>query len=286
MTMFYRTPFLLASLVVFAAIGCDRPDDTITPADSTVVETDTLEVITTPEVRTTPDMKTSAANTKSPGMTTTTPDATTSPDTTSPTALTAPEMNSNKDAKATADKKAADKPDAAKATAPATKAVVKEVESKKEADKKSAETKTATCELVSIGDSGVKGTIKLVQTGDTVKITGKVTGLTPGLHGFHVHEKGDLSDTKTGASAGGHFNPTNQPHGKPTDKKRHVGDLGNIEADKDGVANIDMQDKVISLSGENSIVGKALLIHEGEDKFTQPVGDAGGRVAFGKIELQ
>lgn len=154
------------------------------------------------------------------------------------------------------------------------------------ANSKSADTKTAKCDLVAIGGSGVKGTVTFVQTGNVVKITGKVSGLTPGLHGFHVHEKGDLSDTETGMSAGGHFNPTDQPHGRPSDAKRHVGDLGNIEADKDGVATINMEDKVISLTGENSIVGRALVIHEGEDKFTQPVGDAGGRVAFGKIELQ
>ncbi|MCM2373833.1 superoxide dismutase family protein [Aporhodopirellula aestuarii] len=148
----------------------------------------------------------------------------------------------------------------------------------------SAEVIQATTTLVAIGNSGVEGTIDFRQEDNTVKITGEVRGLKPGLHGFHIHEKGDLSDTETGKSAGGHFNPTNEPHGKPSDEERHVGDLGNIEANEDGVAKIDIQDDVISLRGENSIIGRSLMIHEGEDKFTQPSGDAGGRVAFGKIE--
>ncbi|MFG0288827.1 MAG: superoxide dismutase family protein [Rhodopirellula sp. JB044] len=142
----------------------------------------------------------------------------------------------------------------------------------------------ASTTLVAIGDNDVEGTIEFVQRGDTVKVTGEVRGLSPGKHGFHVHEKGDLSDTETGKSAGGHFNPTHQEHGKPGEEKRHVGDLGNIEANEDGVAKIDITDEVISLDGPNSIIGRSVMIHEGEDQFTQPTGDAGGRVAFGKIE--
>ncbi|GAA5510954.1 superoxide dismutase family protein [Novipirellula caenicola] len=144
----------------------------------------------------------------------------------------------------------------------------------------------AMCELVPIGDSKVKGAVSFTQQGDVVQVRGEVTGLTPGKHGFHIHEHGDLSDKETGKSAGGHFNPTDQPHGKMTDQKRHVGDLGNIEANEEGIALIEIDDSVISLSGEHSIVGRALVIHAGEDKFTQPSGDAGDRVAFGKIEKQ
>jgi len=142
----------------------------------------------------------------------------------------------------------------------------------------------AVTELVPIGDSGARGEVRFVQQGDIVKITGEVTGLQPGKHGFHVHAKGDLSDKQTGKSAGGHFDPTSQPHGKPSDTQRHVGDLGNIEANADGVATIDMQDDVISLVGDNNITGRSLMIHANSDQFTQPTGDAGGRVAFGLIE--
>lgn len=144
----------------------------------------------------------------------------------------------------------------------------------------------ATVDLVPIGDSKVEGSVRFVQEGDKVKIAGTVTGLSPGRHGFHVHEHGDLSDKKEGKSAGGHYNPTNKPHGRPSEEERHVGDLGNIEANDKGVAKIDMQDSVISLSGPHSIVDRSLMIHEGEDKFTQPTGDAGGRVAFGLIKAE
>jgi len=146
-------------------------------------------------------------------------------------------------------------------------------------------TKTqAKCELVAIGDSQVKGAITFHQEDGVVTIRGEVTGLTPGKHGFHVNEKGDLSDQESGKSAGERFNPTDQAHGKMADKKRHVGDLGNIEANEDGTATIEIEDSVISLVGEHSIIGRALVIHADADKFTQPSGDAGGRVAFGKIE--
>jgi Cu-Zn family superoxide dismutase len=145
---------------------------------------------------------------------------------------------------------------------------------------------TAVCNLEEIGGSGVTGTLNFVQDGDTVTITGEVTGLTPGLHGFHVHESGDLSDKEKGESARGHFNPTGHPHGHAEDAERHVGDLGNIEANAEGVATVNITDTVIRLNGEHPIVGKAMVVHADEDKFTQPTGDAGGRVAFGLVELK
>lgn len=141
----------------------------------------------------------------------------------------------------------------------------------------------ATAVLVPVGDSGVEGTVKLEQTADGVHVTGRITGLTPGLHGFHVHEYGDLSNRETGKSAGGHFAPRGHAHGRPTDDVRHVGDLGNIEANAEGVAVIDLVDDTIRLNGPFSILGRALVVHSGEDKFTQPSGDAGDRVAFGVI---
>ncbi|MCA9266165.1 MAG: superoxide dismutase family protein [Planctomycetales bacterium] len=136
-----------------------------------------------------------------------------------------------------------------------------------------------------VGDSGVSGTLHLVKIGDEVEIRGVIEGLTPGEHGFHIHEFGDLSDAKAGKSAGGHFNPTNQQHGRRDAKERHVGDLGNIEADKNGKANISIRDSVIRLDGPNSIIGRSIVIHADADKFTQPAGDAGARVAFGVIGI-
>ncbi len=138
--------------------------------------------------------------------------------------------------------------------------------------------------LVAIGNSGVAGEINFAQSGGKVKITGTVTGLTPGEHGFHVHEKGDLSDTEKGESVGGHFNPDMKDHGRPSDTTRHAGDFGNITANDQGVAEINVEDAVVKMDGANSIVGRSIVIHAQADRFTQPSGDAGGRVAFGKIE--
>lgn len=147
-----------------------------------------------------------------------------------------------------------------------------------------ADVTTAVCKLEPIGESGVEGSLEFKQDGETVNITGTVTGLEPGKHGFHVHQSGDLSDKQAGKSTGGHFNPDNNPHGKPSDEERHVGDLGNIQANDQGVAEVNIEDTVISLNGPKSIVGRAIVIHAGEDQFTQPTGDAGARVAFGVIE--
>ncbi len=141
----------------------------------------------------------------------------------------------------------------------------------------------AVCALSPIGESGVSGTIEFARDGDRIHVTGKITGLDPGKHGFHVHQFGDLTNRETGKSAGGHFNPTDQPHGRRDADERHVGDLGNITANEDGVAEVDITDDVIRLNGPHSIIGRALIVHAMEDQFTQPTGDAGSRVAGGVI---
>jgi superoxide dismutase, Cu-Zn family len=138
--------------------------------------------------------------------------------------------------------------------------------------------------LISIGNSGVVGEVFFSSKAGKVVVTGKVIGLTPGEHGFHIHEKGDLSDTEKGESAGGHFNPDNVDHGRPEDSTRHAGDFGNIVANEKGVAEINFEDSVIQLAGINSIIGRSLVVHADADKFTQPSGDSGARVAFGVIE--
>ncbi len=141
----------------------------------------------------------------------------------------------------------------------------------------------AVCILRPVGDSGVTGLVNFWNMENGVRVVGKVTGLTPGKHGFHVHEYGDLRDTATGKSAGGHFNPENAPHGARTAEQRHVGDLGNIEANDQGVAEFDFRDQRIAMNGGHSILGRGLVVHAKEDDFGQPTGNAGARVAFGVI---
>jgi|EndMetStandDraft_5_1072996.scaffolds.fasta_scaffold16334_1 superoxide dismutase, Cu-Zn family len=119
-----------------------------------------------------------------------------------------------------------------------------------------------------------------------VRVTASFTGLQMGEHGFHIHEKGDCS-APDGASAGGHFNPATKPHAARDAAERHTGDLGNLKADPYGMARANFVDTVLALDGPNSIVGKAVIIHQNADDFTtQPTGNAGGRLACGVIELK
>ncbi|KAL8617890.1 hypothetical protein ACOMHN_016546 [Nucella lapillus] len=113
-----------------------------------------------------------------------------------------------------------------------------------------------------------------------IHITGTITGLTPGKHGFHIHQFGDIrNNCKAG---GGHFNPFRRNHGGPGIKDRHVGDLGNIEADVNGVAVVDIVDDVIGLSRRNNIIGRSVIVHAGEDDLGvggTSTGDAMARLA-------
>jgi Cu-Zn family superoxide dismutase len=129
----------------------------------------------------------------------------------------------------------------------------------------------------------VSGQVTFTKTMDGVEIVADISGLTPGEHGFHIHQWGDCS-AEDGTSAGGHYNPFNDPHGGPMDAKRHVGDLGNIRVQSDGTGHYQETDKVVSLEGPNSIIGRAVILHAGEDDLaSQPTGNAGARLACGVI---
>ena len=145
----------------------------------------------------------------------------------------------------------------------------------------------AVCVLMPVGDADVKGTITFERVDDSkVKVTGEITGLEPGEHGFHVHQFGDATDMQEGKSAGSHMDVGDEsPHGKPTEAERHTGDLGNVTANEDGVATVDMTDEVISLNGAHSILGRGLVVHAKPDDFGQPTGNAGARVSLGVIGI-
>jgi superoxide dismutase, Cu-Zn family len=139
--------------------------------------------------------------------------------------------------------------------------------------------------LVAGNNSGVSGTVKFTQQADGLRVEADVKGLTPGIHGFHVHEKGDLSKPDL-TSAGGHFNPEGHKHAGRMDSERHVGDLGNLEADASGHATVSFVDRQLQLSGPHSIIGRAVIIHgKADDLKSQPAGDAGPRIAGGVIGL-
>ncbi|KAG9143024.1 hypothetical protein Leryth_006279 [Lithospermum erythrorhizon] len=138
---------------------------------------------------------------------------------------------------------------------------------------------------------GVKGTITFTQEGDATTVTGNISGLKPGHHGFHVHA---LGDTTNGCmSTGPHYNPAGKEHGSPEDENRHAGDLGNITVGEDGIASFTIVDKQIPLTGPNSIIGRAVVVHadpddlgKGGHELSKSTGNAGGRIACGIIGLQ
>lgn len=140
-----------------------------------------------------------------------------------------------------------------------------------------------------LGDAGVSGTVTFTPAEGGVQVTYALDGLTPGRHGFHVHENGSCEpgeDGTPGGAAGDHFAPLGNPHGAPGDSARHVGDLGNVEAGADGRAQGTFVDPVVTLDGAHAIVGKAVVVHSGEDDLTsQPSGDSGDRVGCGVIQV-
>eukprot|EP01136_Pigoraptor_vietnamica_P006926 Opistho-1_new@40484 len=142
------------------------------------------------------------------------------------------------------------------------------------------------------GDGAVTGTVTFTQEkeGGPTVIEGSIKGLAPGQHGFHVHEFGDNTNGCT--SAGPHFNPFGKTHGAPSDEVRHVGDLGNVTAGQDGVATFKLSDHLVSLSGQTSVIGRTMVIHEGVDdlgkgghELSPTTGNAGGRLACGVIGI-
>ena len=133
--------------------------------------------------------------------------------------------------------------------------------------------------------NSVSGTVSFTKVQTGVRIVADVTGLTPGAHGFHVHEFGDCT-ARDASSAGDHFNPFRVLHGPPDYPTSHAGDLGNLVADASGRAHYDWTDPTLLLDGPNSIIGRAVIVHErADDLKTQPSGNAGRRVACGVIGI-
>lgn len=137
--------------------------------------------------------------------------------------------------------------------------------------------------LMPTKDSKTTGWAWFANNGNQLRVWGQISGLTPGKHGFHVHEFGDCS-APDATSAGSHLSMTGQKHAAPANKMRHSGDFGNLEADANGVAKFDFS---IPMShGLHSVLGRGLIVHaKADDLKTQPTGDAGGRLACGIIGM-
>jgi len=134
------------------------------------------------------------------------------------------------------------------------------------------------------GANKVSGTVTFTEVADGVQVQAEIRGLSPGKHGFHVHEFGDCSAADA-SSAGAHFNPTNKPHAGPDAAERHVGDMGNVEADASGTAKLSYLDHDMSLANDQrSIIGRSVVVHaKADDLKSQPAGDSGARIACGVI---
>ena len=143
----------------------------------------------------------------------------------------------------------------------------------------------AICVLYGTAGNEVSGIITFTKKPSGILVEADVRHLSPGKHGFHIHEFGDCS-AADGTSAGGHFNPEHMQHGAPHDAKRHSGDMGNLEADETGRARLSYLDPAISLTGPQSIIGYSVIVHAQEDDLvSQPTGNAGARVACGVIGI-
>ncbi len=133
----------------------------------------------------------------------------------------------------------------------------------------------------------VSGWVTFTEMDGQVEVVAQVEGLEPDtLHGFHVHQFGDLS-SPDGKGAGGHFNPEEVDHALPETKSRHAGDLGNLEADENGKASYRLVVDNLSLTnGDHAILGRGVIVHAEPDDGGQPTGNAGSRIAQGVIGLR
>lgn len=146
---------------------------------------------------------------------------------------------------------------------------------------------TAVAQLEPTRGNTTTGSVRFVQAGNVVRVSGEVRGLPPNTeHGFHIHEKGDCS-SGDGMSAGGHFNPSAQPHGHFGHGPHHSGDLPSLRADANGVAQVNFETRTFTVGdgGAADIVGRGLIVHKDPDDYTtQPTGNSGARLACAVIK--
>ncbi|MCB4798687.1 superoxide dismutase family protein [Neotamlana laminarinivorans] len=157
----------------------------------------------------------------------------------------------------------------------------------KTVEEKTNNAKSVTIALNAKSESNVGGKVVFTENNDVVNMVASINGLEPGVHAIHIHETADCSSAD-GKSAGGHWNPTSQPHGAwGAETGYHKGDIGNFTADESGHAEIEFSTSEWCLDCNDStknIIGKGLIVHAGKDDLTsQPSGDAGARVSCAGI---
>jgi Cu-Zn family superoxide dismutase len=146
--------------------------------------------------------------------------------------------------------------------------------------------KKAVAKIEAKSGSSVSGTVTFIEKDGIVIMKAALSGLSQGNHAIHIHAIGDCS-APDGKSAGGHWNPTNENHGKWMEAPFHIGDIGNLVVGADGTGTIERETNLWSIGGKEAnknVVGHAIIIHEGPDDFSsQPSGAAGPRFGCGEI---
>jgi Cu-Zn family superoxide dismutase len=144
---------------------------------------------------------------------------------------------------------------------------------------------------IAVFQGRVKGTVHFEDYRDSVILNIQLSGLKRNaLHGFHIHEAGDLTDECESMCA--HFNPYHTEHGAPGMKIRHVGDLGNILTDSNGHCTMIIKDNMIKLKGKCNVIGRGLVIHADPDDYgldghddSKKTGHSGKRIACAIIGI-
>lgn len=144
--------------------------------------------------------------------------------------------------------------------------------------------------LTEAGPGNQIGTVKLSDSEEGLVITPNITQLTPGAHGFHIHEKPSCDTTEKdgvkvpGGAAGSHYDPQSSGKHEGPEGHGHHGDLPVLIANDAGVAAQPVVAPRLKLS---DVKGRSLMIHAGGDNYSdqpKPLGGGGGRVACGVIE--
>ena len=146
---------------------------------------------------------------------------------------------------------------------------------------------TATAIINETNESGLTGKAVFTQNGDNIKFVISVANVSPGEHAVHIHETGDCS-APDGKSAGGHWNPTGVAHGKWGEGEFHLGDIGNLTANAQGMGKLELTTNLWEMNTGSDIdfVGKAIIVHADADDFvSQPSGNAGPRIGCGVIKM-
>jgi Cu-Zn family superoxide dismutase len=150
-----------------------------------------------------------------------------------------------------------------------------------------------TVQLQTIDSTGVGksiGTVRISQTPYGALLTPDLSGLTPGLHGFHVHEHPACDPAEkagkmtAGEAAGGHYDPAGTGRHEGPYGNGHLGDLPPLYVDAEGKATLPVLAPRLKLA---DLKGRVLMVHEGGDNYSdtpKPLGGGGGRVACGLVQ--